>query len=263
MGRFFLVGGGPAIRTLGDPLIGRFLFEAGGTDAIITIITAGSDEAALANADYWEAFTHMGVTNLYSPQIHSRADAEDWPMANRIADSTAVYIAGGAQSKLMERIGGTPVFKAIVHVLEKGGLIGGTSCGASIMGNPMILDGGFADKHIRRDMIEVCEGFNILGSETSVDTHCSSRGRFPRIMALLHSYPSVQVVGLDENTVIIVRDGIAEIAGYNTAYIFDGREIHPAHPHQSGGFPHICAAGLKLYALMEGDRWNLFDRRPV
>src|SRR5206468_2816054 len=156
------------------------------------------------NACYWDIFMGLGVSDLLSPKITCRKDAQDEQIADRVAESTAVFIAGGAQAKLLERIGGTAMERAIREVWERGGLLGGTSAGASVFSELMIVDGGTNDKHLRRGMIDVAKGFDLLGFETAVDTHCSSRGRIPRIVSLLISNPSLQAIGIDEDTALFI-----------------------------------------------------------
>ena len=93
-----LIGGGPAARTYYKPFLSRFIDEAGGKDARITILTAGSEEPQWANIDYWEILTSEGVKNLYAPKIMSRQEAEVESVGAKIAESEGIYIAGGSQT---------------------------------------------------------------------------------------------------------------------------------------------------------------------
>ncbi|MEW6732373.1 MAG: cyanophycinase [Acidobacteriota bacterium] len=265
-GSFFLIGGGPAARTLGDPLINRFVEAAGGSQANLTIITAGSEEPESVNACYWEIFATLGVTNLFSPKIVCPADAEVSDIAQRVAQSSAVFIAGGAQGKLAERLAGTAIAAAIEQVYHQGGILGGTSAGASIFGNIMILDGGTGDKHLRHNMIDVGIGFGLLGPAIAIDTHCSSRGRVPRIISLLINHPELLAIGIDEDTVLFVgSDGIAEVAGYNAVYIFDSSASNIADNRAIclDSTPRLSISGITLHCLTRGDRFDLALRQPV
>lgn len=262
-GRFYLIGGGPAARTPGEDLMPRFINEAGGTDAKLTIITAGTEDPEEVNACYWDIFKSFGISNLFSPKIMNRDEAEASWIAEGIANTNAVFIAGGSQAKLAERLGGTSAEKAICEVWNRGGILAGTSAGASVFAETMILDGAYFNRHLREDMIEVGPGFGII-SKTAVDTHCSSRGRIPRMISLLISQPSLQVIGIDEDTALFIgSDGTAEVVGYNAVYVLDSNGNSRAHDDQlfqSANGQHLCASGVILHCLMKGDRYNLSKR---
>lgn len=260
-GKYFLVGGGPAARAPGEPFMQRFIDEAGGSETRLTIITAGTADPEEVNGCYWDIFTRLGVRHLFSPKITCREDAEQSWLFDRIAESTAIFIAGGSQEKLADRLNGTAVEYSIRAVLERGGILGGTSSGSSIYGGPMILEGGTVDRHLRHNMIETGRGFGIIGEDVSIDTHCSSRGRVPRNLSLLIDQPDSQIIAIDEDTVFYIDNGYAEVMGYNAVYILDGR--HSSAAHRDPDSDHLCAANVLLHCLMQGDQYDLNTRQPL
>jgi cyanophycinase len=256
-GSFLLFGGGAAIRSPGHPFLGAFVEAAGGVSAQILILTCGSDEAAEINGIYWELFASLGATRLVSPIINSREEADQQSVFDMIAASQAVFIAGGAQSKLMEKLSGTAAERAIHTVYANGGLLGGTSCGASIFGDPMILDGGFSDRHLRKHMIDTSVGFNMLGHPAAVDTHCSSRARLPRMLALLIEHPQVLGIGMDEDTGLFIdSNGMARVMGYNAVFFVSAKKARADAERMS-------VSGIELCALRDGDRYDLRSRKQV
>jgi cyanophycinase len=260
-GKFFLIGGGPAVREPGEAIMERFIAESGGAHTKLTIITAASDEPEEVNGCYWEIFTGLGVSQIFSPKILHREDAQsDW-VANQVAESTAVFIAGGSQANLLERLSGTAVERAICEVWRRGGVLAGTSSGASIFGALMILDGGTGNKHLRQDMIEIGPGFGLIDN-TAIDTHCSSRGRIPRIVSLLITYPSIQAIGIDEDTALFVEDGIGEVLGHNAVYLLDRRTSSEVQSDANTGVIHMCASGITLHCLTRGHHYNLARKQP-
>lgn len=260
-GKFYLVGGGPAVRTEPHPFLTKLMEEAGGNHQKVTILTAGSEEPAEANAAYWDLLTSMGVGNLLSPKILCREHAEDESVASMIAESRVVFIAGGAQAKLHERVTGTATERAMKTVWENGGILAGTSAGTSYFGNPMILDGGTSNKHLRDEMIDLSPGLGYIGMDISLDTHTSSRGRFPRLISLMMLHPQTQIIGMDEDTALIVgTDGIAEVFGHHSIYFFDARESRNIHSNE---VKHLCMSGIQIHCLRNGDRYDLRARRPL
>ena len=75
-GRFLLFGGGKAVRSPGHGLLAGFLAAAGGPNARIVILTAGTGEPAEINEIYWQLLAAIGATNLVAPIINTREDAE-------------------------------------------------------------------------------------------------------------------------------------------------------------------------------------------
>lgn len=250
-----MIGGGPAARTYYRPFLSRFVETAGGKDAKITILTAGSDEPQWANVDYWEILTGEGLRHLYSPLIADREAAKDEAMAEQIAASDGIYIAGGSQAAFMERLENTPTEDALRTVLKRGGILAGTSSGASVFGDVMILTGGTVDRHLRKDMIETGGGFGMLGENISVDTHCSSRGRLPRNIALLIDRPELQIIGIDEDTALYVdENGRAEVFGEHAVYILNGTGSRPGK---------LSIRDVTLHCLTEGDGYDIKNRQPI
>ncbi|MCS6884976.1 MAG: cyanophycinase [Acidobacteriota bacterium] len=261
-GRFFLVGGGPAARTLGEPFMGVVIEAAGGSKSRLALITAGSDDPADVNACYWEIFSALGVKHIFSPKIFSRSDANERWVANSIADCNVVFIAGGAQAKLLDKIAGTLTEKAFKYVYEAGGILAGTSAGSSIYTCPVIVEGGTQNRHLRRGMIEVRRGFGIIEG-LAIDTHCSSRGRLPRLVSLLIEQPGIQAIGIDEDTALFIdENGVAEVLGYNAVYILDAKNSTAAHDDVIEEDGHLCTSGITLHCLMNGDKYHIGLRRP-
>ena len=259
-GRFMLFGGGPAARTPGEVLLPRLVHEAGGAGARVTIITAGTELPNEVNGDYWDILTGLGVTDLFSPKILSREDADAPWVAEGIASSNVVFIAGGSQAKLEDRLVGTAAGAAMIDLWRRGGILSGTSSGASLFSDLMVLDGGTLNPHLRRDMIRVGRGFGILPG-TVIDTHCSSRGRIPRLVSLLIAHPELLVIGMDEDSAMLIEpDGQTEVFGYHAIYVLDGSGLRPAHAHPTVGDDHLCAAGMTLHCLTPGDRFDFASR---
>ena len=56
-------------------------------------------------------------------------------------EATAVWIDGGRQARLIDAYGDTETGRALRGVLERGGLIAGTSAGATIQGSYLVRGG--------------------------------------------------------------------------------------------------------------------------
>ena len=58
-----------------------------------------------------------------------------------LEDATGVFFTGGDQLKITSQIGDTPVFKGSRKLYESGGVIAGTSAGASVVCETMLVSG--------------------------------------------------------------------------------------------------------------------------
>jgi cyanophycinase len=102
--------------------------------------------------------------------------------------------------------GNTPVVGELKMLLYRGGVVGGTSAGASIAGTVMPYDD------------EEMEGFGLLDGFI-VDQHFSNRHREGRLRKLIDRHPGMLGVGIDESTAIIVNDGEIKVIGNGEVHI--------------------------------------------
>jgi cyanophycinase len=197
-GTLFLVGGGK----LPDSVRRRFLELAGGKKARLVVIPSASarPDAAARSYAFWLTAEVASLRVLYTTR---RDQSDDVRVYGLLRDATGVWIAGGDQSRLTALYGGTRVERELAGVLRRGGVVGGTSAGASVVSGVM-MDGGKAVK-----------GFGLLTC-CVVDQHFSNRHRLARLLALLHSYPCLAGIGIDEETAVVIRGGEVTVLGNAT-----------------------------------------------
>ena len=203
---------GPVISgggRLPDEVRDRFLELAGGKDARIVLIpTARSVAVRLRptprrTSEPWAA---RGVASVRLLHTRSRATANEPGFAAPLADATGVWIGGGSQSRLSEAYAGTEVERQLKALLDRGGVIGGSSAGAAIMTRVMIASG-------RIEPIEG-RGFDFLPGAV-VDQHFLKRNRIGRLTKLLERHPDLIGFGIDEETALVVgvRDQRISVVG--------------------------------------------------
>jgi cyanophycinase len=198
-GALVLVGGGSLPETVRQ----RFLELAGGKEARLVIIPSASaqPDAAQRSYDFWKTVKAKWVRVLHTT---CRCDADEPGFANVLREATGVWISGGDQSRLTSIYGGTAVERELVNVLRRGGVVGGTSAGASVVTDVMLAGTGKTGK-----------GFGLLG-HVIVDQHFSNRHRLPRLLGLLRGHPGLAGIGIDEETVLIIRGGLVTVLGNAT-----------------------------------------------
>ena len=199
-GSLLLVGGG---RISGE-VKRRFLDLAGGPGARIVVIPSASArlEAAQRARRLW-AEQGAQVTVLHTT---SRADADSPAFSQPLCRATAVWISGGDQSRFMARYGGTAVERELVALYRRGGLIGGTSAGASLVSRIMVAAEGEG------------RGLGFLDGVV-VDQHFDTRHRLPRLLHVLGHHPEQLGLGLDEETAVIIHAKMLTVAGERTVRV--------------------------------------------
>ncbi len=201
-GSVFLVGGGK----LPEAVRRRFLELAGGRKARLVIIPSASarPDAAERSFAYWKTADVACVRVLHTAR---RSDAEGPQVVGLLRDATAVWISGGDQCRLTGLYGGTAVERELANLLRRGGVVGGTSAGASAVCAVMMAGAGRTDK-----------GFGLI-SHAIVDQHFSNRGRLPRLLGVLHRHPGQTGIGIDEETAVIIYGRDAAVLGNATVTV--------------------------------------------
>jgi cyanophycinase len=234
-GTLLIVGGG-AMGGLWDVFLGL----AGGRDSAIVVIptAAATVEGEDAVLGVLRARGASKVTQLHT-QDRAAADTEEFCAPLRAA--RGVWITGGRQWRLADAYLDTRVQRELEAVLARGGVIGGSSAGATIQGSYLVR-GSPRDNRIMMSPGHE-RGFAFLRS-SAIDQHVNTRGRAEDLRPVLRAHPSLLGVGLDESTAIIVRGDEAEVTGPGLARFFPDPE----------SVPHVLRAGA---------RFDLAARRPL
>jgi cyanophycinase len=201
-GSFVLVGGG----TLPDSIRQCFLGLAGGKNAHIVVIPSASAlaDAPVQSYAFWKTADVKSVRVLHTT---NRSEADDPRFYGLLRGATGVWISGGDQSRLAAIYGGTRVERELVNVIKRGGVVGGTSAGASIVSEVMMADAGKAGK-----------GFGLLLNAV-IDQHFTKRGRLPRLLAVLQSHQGQMGIGIDEETAVVIQGGEVTVLGHKTVTV--------------------------------------------
>ncbi len=206
-----------------EPVRDRFLELAGGPRARIVVIpTAGLIADSPSVNSVLDPWKDKGVASVQLVHTRSRDQANDAGFVRPLAQATGVWFGGGRQDSIAEAYLGTEVERQLKALLERGGVIGGTSAGAAIMTRVMITGG-----HKRAD---VGQGFDFFPGAV-VDQHFLKRNRLSRLLSVLTDHPDLIGLGIDERTALVVnvRSHVLNVVGesYVVACV-PGPVGHPA-----------------------------------
>ena len=233
-GTLVIVGGGGMTRDIAK----AFVEAGGGEDGQFVDLPISMPDPLDTKSE--EAFLHnMGVKNLTVIPYRDQETLESPKVMEILKHATGIWFGGGRQWNFVDAYEGTKLPAVFREVLNRGGVIGGSSAGATIIGDYMSR-GAPAGPNLM-----MCEGYErALGFLPGVviDQHFSARNRFKDMTALMKTYPQFLGIGLDEATAIVVKGSTAEVMGRGNAHIYDTRKKRAEGELDYDAYP----AGTKL-----------------
>src|SRR5438128_4375014 len=134
-----IIGGGE--DRSGDKVILSEVARRVGAGKLVVTTVAMPDPAGLFEK-YERAFRSLGVRHVFNLEVSERHEATDEGKVRILDDAVGVFFTGGDQMKITSQIGDTPIFSRIHEIYRDGGVIAGTSAGASVMSKTMLVAGG-------------------------------------------------------------------------------------------------------------------------
>ena len=242
-GSVIVVGGG----AMGPEVYAKFIELAGGPDAvIIDVPTAGGDSVYPADWRGAAGFKAAGAKNIVVLHTIHRDVANTDEFIAPLKTAGAVWFEGGRQFHLVDSYGGTKTEKAFMDVMQRGGVIGGSSAGASILGSYMVRGAPSNDNFIM-SFPGYERGFGYLRG-VGIDQHVVARERLADLAdSVMPRHPEILGISEDEGTAWVVRGDSAEIIGRDKAFVYGGKDA--------------TDPGKPFLTLHPGDKYNLASRR--
>jgi cyanophycinase len=201
-GALVICGGGD----LPDEVYERFVDLAGGEKARIVVIpTAYPFECVDDAIECHSSWFDLRIESVEFLHAETRDQADDEEFVGPLARATGVWITGGDQGRLADVYRGTHVEREIKRILERGGVVGGTSAGASIMSRTMIRAGSLQEA-------VVDDGFALV-SRAVIDQHFLIRYRQERLFHVLSAHRDQVGIGVDESTALFVQGSRLRVIG--------------------------------------------------
>jgi cyanophycinase len=241
-GMLVIVGGGGTTQDIMD----TFFEKAGGKDKLVVCIPTASETDAVpddpADAKY---LRRWGGTNVKVLHTRSRKEADDPKFSEVLERAGGVWFGGGRQWRFVDSYEGTLTAKRFKEVLDRGGVIGGSSAGASIQSEYMPRGHPLGNAVMAAEGYE--HGFGYLPG-VAVDQHFIARKRFNDLNGLIKQYPKYLGVGIDEATAVIVSGSTAKVMGRSKVNVLDASK-DPKNP--------------AVTELNAGDVFDLKERKKI
>ncbi|MEH2193737.1 MAG: cyanophycinase [Nostoc sp.] len=246
----------------GDSQILRdFVRRAGGTKAYIVIMTAATELPREVGENYIRVFERLGAENVRIIDTETREDASSSTALEAISKATGVFFTGGDQARITNILKDTEIDVAIHKRFAEGIVIAGTSAGAAVMPDKMIVEGD-SQTHPRIETVEMGPGLGFLPGVV-IDQHFSQRGRLGRLISALILEPAVLGFGIDENTAMVVTDSQIEVIGEGAVTIVDESEATYNNMGEILKDESLAIFGAKLHILPHGFKFDLKTRQPI
>jgi cyanophycinase len=239
-----VVGGG----SVGPEILTKFIELAGGPDAlIIDVPTAGGDSTYPANWRGMNALKAAGARNVRILHTIDKKLADTDKFAEPLARAGGVWFEGGRQWHLVDSYAGTRTERGFHDVLARGGVVGGSSAGASILSTYMLRGARSGNETIMAPGYE--EGFGFLRG-VAIDQHVVARERLRDLAdSLMPRRPDLLGISEDEGTAWVVRGDTANIVGRNKAFVYGGKDATDTRK--------------PFLTLYPGDRYDMAARRVI
>ena len=224
---------------------------------LVTVASSVPDELW---KDYHKVFGELGVKRMEQLHVDNRGEAK-LPEKFKILDgATVVFITGGDQLKLTSQLGDSPIYEGIHELYQRGGTIAGTSAGASVMCETMLVTGNGSESHRIGSALHMAPGFGLIPG-VIIDQHFAERGRIGRLTAAVAQNPRILGVGIDENTAIICdASHCFTVLGDGAVYVVDGADVTCTNLTEEQTDRTLSVFGVRLHILSQGDEFDMATR---
>ncbi len=235
-GTLVIVGGGGMPRGL----MRRFVEIAGGPKDAKLVYVPCSESAEISGEPstvrQWKA---MGVRNATFIHTKDRNKANsDESLLAPLREATGIWFGGGRQWNFADSYYGTEAQKLMQEVVQRGGVVGGSSAGASVQARFLARATPIENFRILAPGYER-GGLGFL-SGVAIDQHFSQRRRQKDMTQLVNKYPQMLGIGIDEATALIVQESTATVVGNGDVYFYDRSEKVVSDPD----YVHLPAGGV-------------------
>ena len=215
-GTLMIVGGG----RMPIELVKEFIETAGGKDAHIVILPTSMPDPL--PTDYGKRmFEAGGAKNVTVLTQRTRQDVESKAVLEALRTADGIWFGGGRQWRFVDAYEHTQAYPLIHAVLARGGIIGGSSAGASIQGDYLARANPLGNRDIMAPGYE--KGFGFLPG-SAIDQHFKQRNRFKDMSSLVDKYPQLLGIGIDEGTALVVKRGLGAVKGDGAVHFYDRRQ---------------------------------------
>ena len=227
----------------------------------LVVATVATELPEEVGNQYADIFRELGIKDVNILNVISREDAFSENNSNLLEKADMVFFTGGDQLRITSLLGGTPLFQKINEIYKKGCIFVGTSAGASVMSNVMVVSGP-EEEAPRKCTLKMAPGLGLING-VIIDQHFAQRGRIGRLLTGIAENPESLGIGIDEDTAIKVNsEGTFEVIGSGAVFVIDGSSITYSNVSEQNQQELLSIFDVKIHILKKGNKFNLKEKRP-
>ena len=197
----------------------KFIQLAGGPTRKFVIVptNGGNRNADGTPKDYKEEtvlapWKKRGLTNIVMLHTWDPKVADSAEFVTPLLDADAVWFDGGRQWNMVDSYINTRTLKEFWNVLNRGGVIAGSSAGATIQSDYLVRGDSKGPDIMMTDEPNHQHGFAFV-KNSAIDQHINTRLRWDDLIPVIKKYPQYLGIGLSEDTAIVVTGDKFEVIG--------------------------------------------------
>lgn len=210
-GSLLIIGGGGVTQNMVD----SFVESAGGKKARLVILPTAVDDAAARQSGVPSFLRGQNVESITVLPQRWRDEVNSVAFQEALKNATGIWFGGGRQWRFVDAYENTKAVDLFNAVLERGGIIAGSSAGASIQAEYMVRGDPLGNRVVMAEGYERGLGF-LKG--VAIDQHLTQRNRLKDLRTVVKRFPQLLGIGLDESTGILVRKSRAQVLGKNGVF---------------------------------------------
>ena len=251
-GSLVIVGGG----RMDENVTKKFMELAGGENAKIVVIPTASGQSSYdQNSGIANLFRRMGAIKVTVMHTNDKNVANSDEFTQPLKEATAVWFGGGRQWRLVDAYAGTKTEILFWEVLNRDGVIGGSSAGATIQGSYLARGDTKSNQTMMGDHEE---GFGFV-KNIAIDQHVIARNRHFDMFDILKNRPELLGISIDEGTAMVVQGNTFEVVGPSYLIMFDGT----FWSREGSNLKNLPSKDNLFYFLRNGDRYDLKNRKVI
>lgn len=223
LGKLFIIGGGVRSEALMQRLIEEADLQSGD---FAFVLPQASFEPDTSFHYTVQPIKHLTPAKFIKFDPSPDADIFQ-AQKDSLLQTKLIYICGGDQSVFMHFVDSTGLREVLLQAYSQGATIAGTSAGAAMMSEVMIT----GDQNYREDYestfsqllngnLITARGLGFL-QNTIIDQHFVARSRYNRALSAINDYPEHQVIGIEESTALLIKEGRGIVVGDHQILVFD------------------------------------------
>lgn len=236
----------------------KFMELVGGANSPIVVIPTAVSSDVLTTEDleaFKRSFTNKGFKNVTVLHTRDRDEANNPDFFEPVKNAAGVWFSGGRQWRHADSYLGTKTQEAFFELLDRGGVIAGSSAGATIQGSYLAR----GDTRVNTIMMgDHEEGLGFI-TNVAIDQHLLARNRQFDLFEILDNRPELLGIGLDENTGIIVTGNQFKVIGESYVAIYDGTRWSA----ERDTIYQLPKGSRDFYFLKEGNKYDLTKRKVI